>query len=99
MTKPHKVREIKNFSFRAFTINAKKVIDQNGGAQLAMATKQQIMASFFLSTLIVTIHLLISSTVFLASNTVLSGIIQTLKFESKCDGANYDTSVYKALKV
>ncbi|KAA6385337.1 MAG: hypothetical protein EZS28_019138 [Streblomastix strix] len=45
MTMPHKVREIKNYGFRAFTTNAKKVIDQNGGAKLPMATKQQIMAS------------------------------------------------------
>ncbi|KAA6362589.1 MAG: hypothetical protein EZS28_041883, partial [Streblomastix strix] len=53
MTKPHKVREIKNFSFRAFTVNAKKVIDQNGGAKLPMATKQQIMASVWNSVLII----------------------------------------------
>ncbi|KAA6371553.1 MAG: hypothetical protein EZS28_032920 [Streblomastix strix] len=53
MTKPHKVREIKNFSFRAFTINAKKVIDQNGGAQLPMSTKQQIMAPVWNSVLII----------------------------------------------
>ncbi|KAA6399238.1 MAG: hypothetical protein EZS28_005239 [Streblomastix strix] len=52
MTKPHKVREIKNYSFRAFTVNAKKVIDANGGAQLPMATKQQIMASVWNSVLI-----------------------------------------------
>ncbi|KAA6390152.1 MAG: hypothetical protein EZS28_014320 [Streblomastix strix] len=54
MTKPHKVREIKNFSFRAFILNAKKVIDQNGDAQLPMATKQQIMASIRNSVLIIT---------------------------------------------
>ncbi|KAA6367541.1 MAG: hypothetical protein EZS28_036932, partial [Streblomastix strix] len=53
MTKPHKVREIKNFSFRVFTLNAKKVIDQNGGSQLPMATKQQIMASVWNSVLII----------------------------------------------
>ncbi|KAA6389788.1 MAG: hypothetical protein EZS28_014687 [Streblomastix strix] len=53
MTKPHKVREIKNFSFRAFTVNAKKVIDQNGGANLPMATKQLIMASVWNSVLII----------------------------------------------
>ncbi|KAA6400342.1 MAG: hypothetical protein EZS28_004132 [Streblomastix strix] len=45
MTKPHKVREIKDYSFRAFTVEAKKFINANGGAQLPMATKQQIMAS------------------------------------------------------
>ncbi|KAA6397873.1 MAG: hypothetical protein EZS28_006601 [Streblomastix strix] len=45
MTKRHKIRQIKDFSFRAFTLNAKKVIDANGGAQLPTATKQQIMAS------------------------------------------------------
>ncbi|KAA6400384.1 MAG: hypothetical protein EZS28_004087 [Streblomastix strix] len=43
MTKPHKVREILNYSFRAFTANAKKIIDQNGGANLPMAIKQQVM--------------------------------------------------------
>ncbi|KAA6390031.1 MAG: hypothetical protein EZS28_014442 [Streblomastix strix] len=52
MTKPHNVREIKNFSFRAFTANSKKIIDQNGGAQLPMATKQQIIASAWNSVLI-----------------------------------------------
>ncbi|KAA6309157.1 MAG: hypothetical protein EZS28_056566, partial [Streblomastix strix] len=52
MTKPHKVREIKDYSFRAFTLNAKKVIDANGGAKLLMATKQQIMASVWNSILI-----------------------------------------------
>ncbi|KAA6379519.1 MAG: hypothetical protein EZS28_024954 [Streblomastix strix] len=45
VTKPHKERAIKQHSFRAFTLNAKKVINANGGAQLPMATKQQIMAS------------------------------------------------------
>ncbi|KAA6403026.1 MAG: hypothetical protein EZS28_001442 [Streblomastix strix] len=53
MTKPHKIREIKNYSFRAFTTNAKKVIDANGGAKLLMATKQQIMASAWNSVLII----------------------------------------------
>ncbi|KAA6387453.1 MAG: hypothetical protein EZS28_017019 [Streblomastix strix] len=53
MTKPHKVREIKSYSFRAFIINAKKVIDKNGGANLPMATKQQIMASAWNSVLII----------------------------------------------
>ncbi|KAA6370530.1 MAG: hypothetical protein EZS28_033943 [Streblomastix strix] len=53
MTKPHKVREIKNFSFRAFTANAKKFIDANEGAKLPMATKQQIMASAWNSVLII----------------------------------------------
>ncbi|KAA6372002.1 MAG: hypothetical protein EZS28_032471 [Streblomastix strix] len=53
MTKPHKVRAIKDFSFRAFTLNAKKVIDQSGGANLSMATKQQIMASVWNSILII----------------------------------------------
>ncbi|KAA6356417.1 MAG: hypothetical protein EZS28_048056, partial [Streblomastix strix] len=53
MTKPHKIREIKNFSFRAFTANAKKFIDANGGAKLPMATKQQIMASAWNSVLII----------------------------------------------
>ncbi|KAA6382246.1 MAG: hypothetical protein EZS28_022227 [Streblomastix strix] len=52
MTKPHKERAIKDFSFRAFTLNAKKVIDANGGAKLPMATKQQIMASVWNSILI-----------------------------------------------
>ncbi|KAA6397385.1 MAG: hypothetical protein EZS28_007090 [Streblomastix strix] len=52
ITKPHKLREIKNYSFRAFTVNAKKVIDQNGGGTLPMATKQQIMASAWNSVLI-----------------------------------------------
>ncbi|KAA6353795.1 MAG: hypothetical protein EZS28_050677, partial [Streblomastix strix] len=42
VTKPHKVREIKDYSFRAFTIMEKKFIDANGGAKLPMATKQQI---------------------------------------------------------
>ncbi|KAA6395559.1 MAG: hypothetical protein EZS28_008911 [Streblomastix strix] len=53
MTKPHKVREIKNYSFRAFTTNATKIIDANGGAKLPMATKQQIMASVWNSVLII----------------------------------------------
>ncbi|KAA6386631.1 MAG: hypothetical protein EZS28_017841 [Streblomastix strix] len=53
MTKPHTVREIKNFSFRAFTLNAKKVIDANRGAKLPMATKEQIMASVWNSVLII----------------------------------------------
>ncbi|KAA6329232.1 MAG: hypothetical protein EZS28_053629, partial [Streblomastix strix] len=52
ITKPHKVRQIKDFSFRAFTLNAKKVIDQNGGAKLPIATKQQIKASVWNSVLI-----------------------------------------------
>ncbi|KAA6390860.1 MAG: hypothetical protein EZS28_013612 [Streblomastix strix] len=52
MTKPHKVRQIKDFSFRAFNLNAKKVIDQNGGAKLPIATKQQIMAAAWNSVLI-----------------------------------------------
>ncbi|KAA6392961.1 MAG: hypothetical protein EZS28_011512 [Streblomastix strix] len=47
MTKPQKVREIKYYSFRAFTVNAKKIIDSNGGAKLPMETKQYIMASAF----------------------------------------------------
>ncbi|KAA6392812.1 MAG: hypothetical protein EZS28_011663 [Streblomastix strix] len=51
MTKPHKVREIKDYSFRAFTLNAKKVVDQNGGANLPMATKQQIMVAAWYSVL------------------------------------------------
>ncbi|KAA6362694.1 MAG: hypothetical protein EZS28_041779 [Streblomastix strix] len=45
MTKPRRLREIKDYSFRAFTLNAKKFIDANGGAKLPMATKQQIMAA------------------------------------------------------
>ncbi|KAA6404180.1 MAG: hypothetical protein EZS28_000289 [Streblomastix strix] len=45
MTKPHKEREIKANSFRAFIIIAKKFINENGGAQLPMAIKQQIIAS------------------------------------------------------
>ncbi|KAA6359167.1 MAG: hypothetical protein EZS28_045306, partial [Streblomastix strix] len=53
MTKPHKERAIKNFSFRAFTANAKKFIDANGGAKLPMATKLQIMASAWNSVLII----------------------------------------------
>ncbi|KAA6379894.1 MAG: hypothetical protein EZS28_024577, partial [Streblomastix strix] len=52
MTKPHKDRAIKDYSFRAFTLNAKKVIDAIGGAKLPMATKQQIMASVWNSILI-----------------------------------------------
>ncbi|KAA6403109.1 MAG: hypothetical protein EZS28_001368 [Streblomastix strix] len=43
ITKLYKVREIKLHSFRAFTVDAKKFMDQNGVAQLQMATKQQIM--------------------------------------------------------
>ncbi|KAA6398104.1 MAG: hypothetical protein EZS28_006366 [Streblomastix strix] len=42
---PDNVREIKLHSFRAFTIDAKKFINSTGGAQLPIATKQQIMAS------------------------------------------------------
>ncbi|KAA6400662.1 MAG: hypothetical protein EZS28_003816 [Streblomastix strix] len=53
MTKTYKVREIKNYCFRAFTINAKKVIDQNGDALLQMVTKQQIIASAWNSVLII----------------------------------------------
>ncbi|KAA6367408.1 MAG: hypothetical protein EZS28_037065, partial [Streblomastix strix] len=53
MTKPHKVRAINDYSFRAYALNAKKVIDQNGGANLPMATKQQIMASVWNSVLII----------------------------------------------
>ncbi|KAA6397551.1 MAG: hypothetical protein EZS28_006920 [Streblomastix strix] len=53
MNKSHKVREIKNYYFRAFTTNAKKVIDANGGAKLPMATKQQIMVSDWNSVLII----------------------------------------------
>ncbi|KAA6399574.1 MAG: hypothetical protein EZS28_004896 [Streblomastix strix] len=45
MTKPHKERAIKQHCFRAFTVEAKKFINANGGAQLPMATKQQIMES------------------------------------------------------
>ncbi|KAA6382322.1 MAG: hypothetical protein EZS28_022152 [Streblomastix strix] len=45
ITKPQKVREIKNYSFSAFKIRAKKFINDNRGAKLPMATKQQIMAS------------------------------------------------------
>ncbi|KAA6401844.1 MAG: hypothetical protein EZS28_002637 [Streblomastix strix] len=45
MTKPHKERAIKLHSFRAFTVDAKKFINSNGGAQVPMATKHQIMAS------------------------------------------------------
>ncbi|KAA6373993.1 MAG: hypothetical protein EZS28_030481, partial [Streblomastix strix] len=52
MTKPHTARAIKDYSFRAFTLIAKKVIDQNGGANLPMATKQQIMAAAWNSVLI-----------------------------------------------
>ncbi|KAA6373417.1 MAG: hypothetical protein EZS28_031056 [Streblomastix strix] len=52
MTKSHKVREIKDYSFRAFTLNAKNIIDANGGAKLPMATKQQIMASAWNSVLV-----------------------------------------------
>ncbi|KAA6359351.1 MAG: hypothetical protein EZS28_045122 [Streblomastix strix] len=52
MTKPHKVREIKDYSFRAFTLHAKNIIDQNGDAKLPMATKQQIMASVWNSVLV-----------------------------------------------
>ncbi|KAA6370321.1 MAG: hypothetical protein EZS28_034152 [Streblomastix strix] len=52
MTKPHKVREIKDYSFRAFTLHAKNIIDTNGGAKLPMATKQQIMASVWNSVLV-----------------------------------------------
>ncbi|KAA6382059.1 MAG: hypothetical protein EZS28_022413 [Streblomastix strix] len=45
MTKPHKERAIKLYSFRTFNFESKKIIDANGGAQLLMTTKQQIMAS------------------------------------------------------
>ncbi|KAA6387983.1 MAG: hypothetical protein EZS28_016491 [Streblomastix strix] len=45
MTKQHKERAIKLHSFRAFTVEAKKFINSNGGAQFPIATKQQIMAS------------------------------------------------------
>ncbi|KAA6370793.1 MAG: hypothetical protein EZS28_033680 [Streblomastix strix] len=45
ITKPHKEREIKLHNFRIFTVDAKKFINANGGAQLPMATKQQTMAS------------------------------------------------------
>ncbi|KAA6391874.1 MAG: hypothetical protein EZS28_012600 [Streblomastix strix] len=45
ITKPHKERVIKLHSFRTFTVEAKKLIDTNGVAQLPMATKQQILAS------------------------------------------------------
>ncbi|KAA6404272.1 MAG: hypothetical protein EZS28_000205 [Streblomastix strix] len=44
-SKPHKEREIKANSFRTFTIMAKKFINENGGAKLPIATKQQIMAA------------------------------------------------------
>ncbi|KAA6394182.1 MAG: hypothetical protein EZS28_010288 [Streblomastix strix] len=53
ITKPLKAREIKNYSFRAFVVSDKKIIDQNGGAQLPMAIKQQIMASAWNSVLII----------------------------------------------
>ncbi|KAA6370088.1 MAG: hypothetical protein EZS28_034385 [Streblomastix strix] len=53
ITKPHKDRPIKDYSFRAFTLNAKKIIDANGGAQLLMATKQQIMLSVWNSVFII----------------------------------------------
>ncbi|KAA6375924.1 MAG: hypothetical protein EZS28_028550 [Streblomastix strix] len=53
MTKPHKEGAIKDYSFRAFTLNAKRVINANGGAQLPMATKQQIMASVWNSVLVI----------------------------------------------
>ncbi|KAA6367681.1 MAG: hypothetical protein EZS28_036792, partial [Streblomastix strix] len=59
----------------------------------------QSPSQFFLSTLIVTVLLLISSILFLVSNAVLSGIIETLKFESECDATNYDTSVCKTLNI
>ncbi|KAA6400056.1 MAG: hypothetical protein EZS28_004417 [Streblomastix strix] len=52
MTKPHVVRAIKDYNFRAFTLNAKKFIDANGGEKLPMATKQQIMGSAWNSVLI-----------------------------------------------
>ncbi|KAA6378734.1 MAG: hypothetical protein EZS28_025739, partial [Streblomastix strix] len=44
-TAPHKERERKLHSFRAFTADAKNFINTNGGATLPMATEQQIMAS------------------------------------------------------
>ncbi|KAA6380767.1 MAG: hypothetical protein EZS28_023707 [Streblomastix strix] len=53
ITKPHKVGEIKVNNFRAFTVNAKKIIDANGGAKLPMAIKQQIMASVWNSILVI----------------------------------------------
>ncbi|KAA6379815.1 MAG: hypothetical protein EZS28_024657, partial [Streblomastix strix] len=53
MTKPHKVKEIKNYSFRAFTADVKKIINTYGSAKLPMATKQQIMASAWNSVLII----------------------------------------------
>ncbi|KAA6371362.1 MAG: hypothetical protein EZS28_033111 [Streblomastix strix] len=52
MSKPHKIRAIKDYSFRAFTLNAKKFINANGGAKLPMATKQQIMAAAWNSVLV-----------------------------------------------
>ncbi|KAA6367396.1 MAG: hypothetical protein EZS28_037078 [Streblomastix strix] len=45
ITKPCKEIVIRLLSFRASTADAKKSINTNGGAQLPMATKQQIMAS------------------------------------------------------
>ncbi|KAA6386782.1 MAG: hypothetical protein EZS28_017691 [Streblomastix strix] len=45
MNKLYVVRAIKDYNFKAFTLNAKKFIEANRGAQLPMATKQQIMAS------------------------------------------------------
>ncbi|KAA6391210.1 MAG: hypothetical protein EZS28_013262 [Streblomastix strix] len=52
ITIPHKIREIKLHDFRAFSANTKKIIDQNGCANLPMATKQQILASIWNSVFI-----------------------------------------------
>ncbi|KAA6403039.1 MAG: hypothetical protein EZS28_001432 [Streblomastix strix] len=51
-TKRHKVREIKDHSFRKFANMAKKYINDNGGAQLPIATKHQVIASVWNSVLV-----------------------------------------------
>ncbi|KAA6401013.1 MAG: hypothetical protein EZS28_003452 [Streblomastix strix] len=45
ITKPHNEREIRLHCFKAFAVDDKQIIDQNGGANLSMTIKQQIMAS------------------------------------------------------
>ncbi|KAA6378208.1 MAG: hypothetical protein EZS28_026265 [Streblomastix strix] len=57
IAKPHKDRAIKDFNFRTFTADAKKIINVNGGAQLPMETKQQITASIWNSAIDINVEL------------------------------------------